>query len=153
MFSVQYATFEQDLDAVALLRQQVQQCHTELDEVAAVWLQDTSLSAARSHPVRLYLHALCIEDLTIHSILREGAPLFASRWPSLGGPTDLAALRQYAATVYAATDAYLRELRSDGLSRIVDLERRGLGRRTVAWVIRRFVVVELGRTCSEISAA
>jgi hypothetical protein len=45
-----------------------------------------------SAPLRLYVHALCVED--------------------------------------AATDAYLGGLPSDGLRRVVDLQKQGLGRRT-----------------------
>jgi hypothetical protein len=65
-----------------------------------------------SAPLRLYVHALCVED--------------------------------------AATDAYLGGLPSDGLRRVVDLQKQGLGRRTGGWVTRRFVVEELRRIGSEI---
>jgi hypothetical protein len=140
------ATFEPHLYGVARLRQQVQQCHTDLEEGAAAWLHKPP-----SPPLRLYLHALCVEDVTIQSVLRERAPLFTSFWPNVGGQADVAALRQYARAVYASTDAYLVELPSDGLSRVVDLCKLGLGRRTVGWVTRRFVVQELAHICSEIA--
>lgn len=146
-----YATFESHLDAVGLLRQQVRQCHKDLDASAADWLQEARSSAAWSTPVRLYVHALCVEDSTVQSVLREDPQLFTSLLTDLGGPAD--ALRQYARAVYASTDAYLSELSPDGLSQVVDLYKLGVGRRTVGWVIRRFVVVELARIGCEIAAA
>jgi hypothetical protein len=138
-------------DTVALLRQQLRQCHADLDEVADGWLQQARFSKAWSQPVRLYMHALCVEDVTIQSVLRAEAPLFSS--PICPHPSDPAALGRYARAVYAATDRYLAELHTDGLNRVVDLEKRGFGRRSVAWVIRRFIVGELGRRRGEISAA
>jgi hypothetical protein len=143
-----YGTFEPQLHGVARLRQQVRQCHTALDEDAAAWLRKP-----RSPRLGLYLHALCIEDITIQSVLRERAPLFTSFWPNVDSKADVAALRKYVEAVYAATDAYLVELPSDGLSRRVDLVKLGLGRHTVGWLTRRFVVQEVARICSEIADA
>ena len=105
-----------------------------------------------SPPVRLYLHALCVEDITIQSVLRGCAPLFISFWPNLYGPADSAAVRQYARAVHASTDAYLAGLPSEGLSTIVDLGTLGLGQRTVMWVTRRFVVQELERISREMAS-
>jgi hypothetical protein len=133
-----------------LLREQVRQCHADLDDATAMWLHKPRGSMPWSPPIRLYLHALCIEDITIHSVLRDGSPLFTSFWPNLYGPAEAVAVRQYARAVHASTDAYLAGLPSDGLSTVVDLRNLGLGQRTVLWVIRRFVVQELGRICGEI---
>jgi len=141
------------LDAIAVLRRQVRQCHADLDRGAAGWLHETRPVTGWSAPARLYVHALCIEDITMQSVLREVAPLFTWLWPDLGGPPDEATLRQYARAVYASTDVHLVKLSADGLSRVVDLTKLGLGRHTVAWVIRRFVVTELGRICGVISCA
>jgi hypothetical protein len=139
-------------DDAALLRQQVQKCHTDLDDCAAMWLHRPRGSMPWSPAVRLYLHALCIEDISIQSVLRNDSPLYTSFWPNLYGPADSAAVRQYARAVHAATDAYLAGLASDGLSTIVDLGNLGLGQRTVMWVTRRFVVQELERICREIAS-
>jgi hypothetical protein len=114
-------------------------------------MDEPSLSKPWPSPVRLYLHALCVEDITIQSVLRDGAPLFTLLWQNEGGPASRQALRQYAEAVHAATDAYLGGLPSDELSRIVDLAKLGLGRRTLVWVTRRFVVHELGHICGEIA--
>jgi hypothetical protein len=136
------------------MRREIRQCHTDLEACAAMWLiQEPDGSKAWSARARLYLHALCIEDITIQSVLRERAPLFASLWPDLSGPADLAALHTYARAVYSSTEAYFVELPADGLSRSVDLRKLGLGRRTVAWIARRFVVQELGHICAEIDGA
>ncbi len=144
-------TFKPHLDGLARLRQQVRQRHIDLDDGAATWLHKPSFSKPWPSPVRLYLHALCVEDITIQSVLRDGAPVFASLWQNEGGPANLPALRQYAEAVYASTDAYLEGLPSDGLSRIVDLAKLGMGWRTLEWVTRRFVVQELGHICGEIA--
>jgi hypothetical protein len=146
------AAFQAHLSGIALLRLHVRKGHTDLDESAAAWFLDKPPSNPPWSPsVRLYLHALCIEDITIQSVLRDGAPLFASLWPNEGGPNDAAALRQYASAVHASTDAYLEGLPSDGLRRVVDLRKLGLGRHTVMWISRRFVVQELGHICGEIA--
>lgn len=107
-----------------------------------------------------YAHIVLSEDGTINGLLKGGAPLFASTWagkvgvsevPPMINPqkpgfpdwsgwsrrvrVDLAALRQYAKAVYAATDAYLASLADDDLSRSVDLSALGLGKSTVGYVL------------------
>ncbi len=105
-----------------------------------------------SSPVRLHLHGLIVEDITIQSVLRESVPLFTSFFPNLYGPADLASLRQYARAVHQSTDAYLAELSADGLSRLVDLGKLdGLGQHSVQWVTRRFVIQELEQIACEIA--
>jgi hypothetical protein len=141
-----HGTFELHVRGVARVRQQVRQSHTALDEGVTAWLHKPP-----SPPLRLYLHALCVEDITMQSVLRQGAPLFTSFWPNVGGRANVAALCKYARAVYASTDAYLVELPSDGLSRIVDHCKLGLGRRTMGRVIRRFIVQELAHICCEIA--
>jgi hypothetical protein len=92
-----------------------------------------------------------VEDFTIQSVLRGEPPLCFSLWQELVSPADLATLRPYAGAVYTATDAYLTELSSDGLRRVVDLSTLGLGWHTVPWVTRRFIVRELGLICAELA--
>jgi hypothetical protein len=133
---------ERRLNELADLRQQIRQNHVGLDTLTEPWLGQP-LSPA----VALYLHALCVEDITIQSILRRTAPVFTSVRPTKDGPS----LREYARAVYAATDAYLAALPPDGLGRSLDLVSLGLGHHPVGWVIHRFLVVELARICTEIS--
>jgi hypothetical protein len=125
--------------------------HLALDDGAAVWLHEGSYSKPWPSPLRLYLHALCVEDITIQSVLGEGAPLFTSLWHNESGPPSLPALREYAEAVYTSTDAYLDGLSTNALTRIVDLARLGMGWHAVGWVIRRFVVQECGHICAEIA--
>jgi hypothetical protein len=127
----------------ALVRQQVRQCHTNLDESAAGWLRKTHFSSAWPVPVRLYVHALLIEDITVQSVLRGNAPLFTWLWPGPAGPVASAMLSQYARAVHGSADAYLARLTPDDWGQVLDLSKLGLGQRTVAWVIRRFVLLEL----------
>ena len=133
------------------LRLLVRQSQADLDQSVVAWLHKASAARPWSAPVRLYLHALCIEDITIQSVLRESVPLFTSFFPNLYGPADVAALRQYARAVHQFTDAYLAELPADGLSRLVDLRKLGLGQHSVQWVTRRFVIQELEHIACEIA--
>ncbi|MGI9145222.1 MAG: hypothetical protein ACR2IK_01520 [Chloroflexota bacterium] len=147
------ATFQPHLDAVAPLRREVRQSHAKLDELGVAGLANPHSSPAWSPAVGLYVHAMCVEDITIQLVLRDVAPLFTSFCPSLGNHVDRSALARYARAVQASTDAYLAELSSDGLSHLVDLGTLGLGRRTVAWVIRRFVIGELAHISGEMSGS
>jgi len=135
----------------AALRLLVRQAHANLDQSVAAWLHKVPVARPWTTPVRLYLHALCIEDVTIQSVLRDSVPLFMSFFPNLYGPADVVALRQYARAVYQFTDAYLAVLPGDDLSRVVDLRKLGLGQHSVQWVTRRFVIQELERIACEIA--
>jgi hypothetical protein len=139
---------------VLLSRKRVRECQTRLDESAAPALEITHVATNRTLPLRLYLHALLVEDITIQSLLLERVPLFTALLPYPGEPSDDAAtLNHYARAVHGRTHTYLGQLPSDGLNRVVDLRPVGLGRRTVAWVIDRFVVAELARIADDISGA
>lgn len=133
------------------MRLLVRQTHADLDQSVAAWLHKAPAGRPWSAPVRLYLHGLCIEDITIQSVLRESVPLFTSFFPNLYGPADVTTLRQYARAVHQSTDAYLAELPADGLSRIVDLRKLGQGQHSVQWVTRRFVIQELEHIACEIT--
>ena len=67
--------------------------------------------------------------------------------------TDLVPLRAYAQQVFAATDAYLARLSPDGASQTVDLTRLGQGRPTIAWVVSKFVVLQLAQIFGELTSA
>ena len=119
------ATVEHHAGGVAPLRQHIRQCHTDLDKSAAMWLQ-TPLSS----PLRLYLHALCIEDVTIQSVLRDDRPLFASFWPHLISPADTAALALSMSSVMCSGQM-LRSTAWSGQSRCT------------AWPVRRTMLAPL----------
>ncbi len=103
-----------------------------------------------------YAHVVVAEDGMVNGILKGGRPLFWGAWagktglsalPPVPDPkgsavpdwsawaravtVDLAALRRYAAAVYAASDAFLAGLADAELSRPLDLTAFGLGTRTV----------------------
>jgi hypothetical protein len=150
---------EHGLDAAGLLRVQVREVHRELDEGLNEWLRALGLAPppTGSRVVALYLHAATVEDVTIHSLLRGVTPLYASDWAGKGpanySTADLVPLRAYAQQVFAATDAYLAGLAPHEASQTIDLTRLGQGRPTVAWVVGKFVVLQLAQIFGELTSA
>jgi hypothetical protein len=150
---------ERTARCVTLLNSQAREIHGDLDECLNAWLRATapSASARRSRPVALYVHAAVVEDIAIQTLLRGVPPLFATTW--LGrGPTrystvDLGPTRSYVQDVFAGTSAYLSALSPQAAARTVDLSRFDLGHQTVAWVVSRFVILELARICGELMSA
>jgi hypothetical protein len=138
-------------EAVALLRSQIHQAHLLLDaQVLETWER---APFAHAEALSLYVHALCVEDATVNSLLREMPPLFKSVW--IGGqlaPWDLTSVRCYAQVVYAATDALVARLTSEDLRRQLDLSEVGLGWPDTSWVVNRFIVFQIARTCGELEA-
>ncbi|WP_371865848.1 DinB family protein [Dictyobacter kobayashii] len=114
-----------------------------------------------------YVHAIASEDVAINTILKGGAPLYASEWSEKNGVSeiqplstfewarqvrvDLPALQQYAQAVHTATDAYLATLTDDELSRNIDLSSFGLGQMTVGTILNRLVLGHIDNMCGEIS--
>jgi len=147
------------LDAVQLLRAQVDEVHTRLETTFGDWLRDLEPSwpPPGSQPVAVFIHAATVEDIAVQTLLRGVGPLFATSWAGRGpaqySTTNLAPVRQYARDVFAATHAYLAALSSDAASQEVDLSRLELGRPTVGWVVSRFVVLELAQLCGELVGA
>jgi hypothetical protein len=145
--------------AVALLRAQVREVHRELDEGLTEWLRALAPAAppSGSRVVALYVHAATVEDVTIHSLLRRVAPVYERDWSGKGparySTTNLVPLRAYAQQVFAATESYLAGLGPDGASRTVDLSRLGLGEPTVAWIVSKFVVLQLAQIYGELTIA
>lgn len=146
------------LDTVGLLRTQVQEVHHELDECLMGWLRSLAPASppAASQAVGLYVHAATVEDVTIHSLLLGVDPVYQTDWGGKGPAhyvtTDLAPIRAYAQQVFAATDAYLAGLAPEALEHKVDLTRHGLGKPTIAWVVSKFVVLQLARICGELTS-
>jgi len=145
------------LDIAALLRAQVREIHSQLDEGFTEWLRTLApASPPRGSPVvALYVHAATIEDVTLHSLLLRVAPLYETHWAGKGpanySPSDLAPLRAYASQVFGATEVYLAKLAPDEANHTVDLTRLAHGQPTVAWVITNFVVLQLARIHGELS--
>jgi hypothetical protein len=143
------------IDAAGLLRSQVHEVHAELDGHLSKWL--CSIAPAAPAPgslaVALYVHAATTEDVTVQSLLRKRAPIYQTDWAGKGparySTEDLEPVRAYAQQVFAATDAYLAELMPSALSQRVDMLRHGLGTPTVAWVVSKFIVLQLASICGE----
>jgi len=146
------------LDAAELLRAQVREVHRELDEGLNDWLRAQAPAAppTGSRVVALYIHAATVEDVTIHLLVLRVAPVYETDWggkgPARYSTTDLVPLRAYAQQVFAATDAYLAGLAPHEASQTVDLTRLGQGRPTVAWVVSKFVVLELAKIYGELAS-
>ena len=102
------------MDAVSLLREQIQDAHQ--------WLEGT------------------LKDVT-------------ARWEQWARRIriDLAALRQYAQAVYAATDQYLASLQEGDLGRTIDLSGAGLSQPSLAWLLSGGVLGHLNNHCGEVS--
>jgi hypothetical protein len=147
------------LDAVQLLRDQVDEVHTRLEAIFGDWLRELGPSSPPqgSQPVAIFIHAATVEDIAVQTLLRDSAPLFATDWAGRGpaqySTTNLAPVREYARDVFARTNAYLTALSPIGANREVDLSRLEHGRPTVGWVVGRFVVLELAQLSGELVAA
>lgn len=141
-------------NVVATLRSQIHQVHRLLDDcVGAAAERARSASAADCEVVSQYVHALCIEDITVNLLLRNMPPLFTSTW--IGGdlrPWDLTSAQGYAEIVYAATDVLLCRLTPADLRSAIDLSDAGLGQPDVNWVLNRFLLWETAMICGELAA-
>jgi hypothetical protein len=141
-------------DLVAALRSQIHQVHRLLDEqVSAAAVRAQASSAQPSEILSLYVHAVCVEDITVNVLLREKLPLFTSVW--INGqlrPWDLLTVHAYAEVVYAATDVLLNGLTQPDLRCAIDLRAADLGQPDVSWVLNRFVLWETAMICGELAA-
>lgn len=115
----------------------------------------------------LYVHAVAGEDGVVNALLRGGAPLFATTWAGKTGASeprfdmtlewaqglkvDLPACRQYAQSVYTATNDYIASLSAGDLTGEVDLTGVGLGRRPLGWCLSALVIAHLNNMAGEIS--
>lgn len=148
---------------VSTIQQQLQSAHefleATLEGVAAEHAAWTP--PGRANPLgATYAHILLTEDGVLNGTIKGAAPLFASTWagkvgisepppaPDPDNPAlpdwagwsrrvqvDLAALREYAGAVYAATDDYLASLTDADLDRSVDLSGLGLDPSTVGQLV------------------
>jgi hypothetical protein len=145
------------IDAAGLLRAQVEEIHRALDETFNEWLRGLPAAPPTgSLAVSLYIHAATVEDVTIHSLLRRVPPVYETDWAGKGparySTSDLVPLRAYAQQVFAATDAYLAALGPEAANQIIDLSRLGQGKPTVAWVVSKFIVLQLAQICGELTS-
>jgi len=157
--SVALAKQMHDLDVVGLLRAQVQEIHRELDDglAASIHALAPTAPSGESLVVALYVHAATVEDVTIQSLLRRVAPVYETDWAGKGparySTHDLAPVRAYAQQVFATTDNYLAGLGLEAARTRIDLSRLGQGKPTVAWVVSKFVVLQLSKIYGELTSA
>ncbi|HMA33584.1 MAG TPA: DinB family protein [Chloroflexia bacterium] len=164
------------MDAVTLLRQQLQTAHEFMEGTMA----DVTPEQAHWPPPGVanplgatYLHAVAAEDGIIHGMLQHTAPLLATSWAGRTGASepmpvpgpdweqygpwarrvrvDLAATRAYAQAVYAASDAYLASLTAEALDQPLDLSGVGMGTTDRGWVLSNLVVGHVHDLMGEIS--
>lgn len=116
-----------------------------------------------------YAHHLVGEDVLINMMILGGQPLmmtdfadktgFDKPYPFEGGwadwarevAIDMPALRQYAAAVYASTNAFLDDSTDESLAEIRDFSAMGMGDAPVGGVIS-MLALDGGCHCGEISA-
>jgi hypothetical protein len=139
------------------------------DEVAKRPAPGTANSVGSS-----YAHAAFAEDAVVSGMLKQQAPLAASTWagrtgfdrpmPMAGGhgddlgewyrtvQVDLAACREYARAVAAASAEFITTADDETLARPIDMSFVGFGSLPLASVFATFVIGHLNNLCGEIAA-
>lgn len=163
------------MDVIAALREQLRSANWLLEACMEGVTQDQLQwnPAGTAHSVASsYAHAVVGQDFVIHGMVQNKPPLAATTWankvgvsalpPQEGGAdwsgwartvrVDLAAIKQYAQAVYAASDAYLAGLKPDELDRMIDLTAAGLGQQTLNWVLFGAVIGHVANHTGEIAA-
>ena len=158
------------MNALSLLREQVQQAHALLGAVVA----DVTPEQMHWQPpgtansiAATYVHALAGEDATIHVVLQGTTPRYASTWADKTGVNEIQPLSSpewarnvqvnlpplfdYAQAVFAATDAYLANVGEIDFTQTVDLSNLGLGETTMGYIFNRFLLGHIDNMCGEIS--
>jgi hypothetical protein len=130
---------------LARLREQLPQFHAHSRSCASgcICLDAVCSSSRRSH-------AVCVEDATVHVLLKSVRPLFASpahREAEEQWQANSEVFAVYMREVFQATEALVASLPADTIHRRIDLTYAGLGKPAVAWVLRRFVIDELSPVC------
>lgn len=161
------------MDAIALLRLQVEGAHTLSDRcmegLSSEWVHWRPPGSA--HPIgATYAHMVLNEDWGVHTLLQGQVPLYETTWagrtgfsaPQPGGGAweewartvrvDLAALRQYAQAVYAATDAYLARLQAGDLDRQMTFPPSSSTTRSLGQVLSSVLIGHHANHTGEIAA-
>jgi hypothetical protein len=164
------------MDSISLLREQLRAAHEYLDETMADVTPEQLqwIPPGRATPLGAnYLHLVQTEDAIINQALQNIEPLAAGAWAGKLGasepmPTppweeadymawsrrvqlDMAALREYAQAVYAASDAYIATLNPDDLDKQADLSSLSMSSVTLSWVLSRYIVGHADNICGEAS--
>lgn len=123
-----------------------------------------------------YAHVIFSEDGIVNGMLAGGIPQFAGPWegktgaselPPMPNPKvpgipdwrewsrlvkiDLSTFRQYAQSVYAASEAYLATLFDEDLNHPMDLGALGMGQVTIGFILINGVLGHAFTHCGEVS--
>jgi hypothetical protein len=104
--------------------------------------------------VAILRHAVCAEDATLHVLLKGTQPLFAHpahMMTILQRQVGSGAFSRYMRDVFTAAETYIENLEADSVGDTVDLSSVGLGKPTVAWVVRHFMVLELASALQSVT--
>jgi hypothetical protein len=165
-----------NMDAVSLIRQDLNDAHDLLEAVMADVTPESMnwMPPGRANPVgATYAHVVLSEDRTINGMLRHQKPLYDTTWAGKLGlsepmpmpgedwhnyadwtrrvKVDLDAFRAYARAVYASSDEYLATLTPEDLDRTLDLSGTGMGTDRLGRLLSRQVVGHADNIAGEIS--
>ena len=158
---------------IAVLRQQLSGYHAILeqtmDDCPADALDRTLPGATIGNIASVYAHTVFSEDQILHGMLQGKPPLYRAggwaartnidmpatdmlteEWARAAKKMNLAAFREYAKAVYAASDAYVAGLAEADLDRKVDTG--FVGEQTVAFVIGNVLAWHAAEHNGEIAA-
>lgn len=162
------------MNAVELLKSQIQMSHTFLDGTFAdvTKEQADALPGGKAHPIgATYAHLLLAEDVILSMMVRGTQPLVmgeyagksgASEPPPMQGSAedtfawanrvkvDLFQAKDYGQAVMKNTLAWVDSLSETDLDR--ELEPPGFGKQTVASMISLAAIVHVSNHCGDISA-
>lgn len=162
------------MDAIALLRLQLDAAHKGLEEtMAGVTPEQLHWTPPGiANPLgATYAHLIFSEDYIVQGMLQQKPPLaftafegktgLSEPMPNMGpewagyaawarrARVDLPVLREYGQAVYAATDAYVGGLTPEMLDQTMDV---GMGSPvTTAWVLTMFLLEHISNMCGEVA--
>ena len=169
------------MDVISALREQwssthwlLEACMEDISPDQFAWNPPGNTSSVGYN----YLHCVLAVDESTHGMFGGGKPpLYATAWAEktglstpppagavMGGDinafatwcsgvaVDLAAVRSYAAAVYADTDAYFATLQPSDLDGTMDFTAVGFGTPTLNWVLFNFLIAHVTSHTGEIAA-
>lgn len=161
------------MDAIALLRLQVEDAHSLTDRMVEGLIPEQVhwQPPAGAHSVGATLsHMVLNEDWLIRTLLLGRPAMYETDWAGRTGfsapqpgegaweewartlRVDLPALLEYARTVYAATDAYLAALGPDDLAREITFPPPRAMTRPLSRVLSSMLIRHHANHCGEIAA-
>lgn len=159
--------------AASLFKQQAKDARDFLEQTISDVTQEDATRIPDGTALSIganYAHVVTSQDMGL-AMLKGTAPLMATTWAgrsglsepppfgpgssirewSLRAKVDLAALRQYAAAVYEASDDYFESMTEPDFTRPVDLSALGLGEQPASFVMLAGWVNNVNMHCGEIS--